>query len=344
MSAVNGRGRRWSVACGLVAVSTSLVVACGNTGVGTSSGQALTVKFGTAAAADSLGGEGANYFASQVASATGGKIKVKVYPNAELGDTSTVNKAVVSGSIQFTSDDVLDSYVPQVDLLDLAYLFPSATVANDALNSTAMYDLIWNKLESKGLKILGVWPSGFSYLYSTKPVRTVQDMKGLKIRTFVPVVERPEFGAVGAAAANVEYSEVYTSLSTHLIQGVTDPPNLVVPLKWQEPAPYITELNMAYITTPLIVSEKFWKSLDPTLQRQIQSAATKTLAYEEQRAVYWNNKALSTLKADPSVSVTSPALAPFETAVKSAYPAINSEYPGELTKIEAIVAQAKSGS
>jgi TRAP-type C4-dicarboxylate transport system substrate-binding protein len=332
------------MAVALLAMSPSLVVACGNAGGGTSSGRPMTVKFAEAAATDSLTTEGANYFASQVARATGGKIEVKVYPNAELGPTPSVNKALVGGSIQFTSDSVLDPYVPEVDLLTLPYLFPTEKVADKALNSTGMYDLIWNKFEDKGLKILGVWPTGFSDFFSTRPVRTVQDMKGLKVEVYAPDVQQPVLHTVGANGVNVAYNQVYTSLSTNLIQAVFLPPNLVVPVKWQEAAHFVADLNLSYVTTPLIVSQKFWKSLDPTQQKQIQVAATNTLAYEQQRADYWNTRALNTLKADSSVSITSPDLTPFEKAFKNAYSSVDSKYPGKIAKIQAIVAQAQSGS
>lgn len=299
----------------------------------------ITAKYGSTTTVDSLGGASAAYFAQQVLKDSGGRIKITVYPNSELGGTPVINQGLQAGTIQFTSNDILDQYVPSVDVFNTAYLFPSEAVANSVLNSTEARSLIWNQLDSHGIHMLEVWPSGFTDIFSTQPIGSPQALNGIKIRTFVPNVETPEYQAVGADPTDVVYDQVFTALSSHLIQAVTDPPDLVTPLKWQQAAPYVSIVNMAYVTTPLLVSESFWKSLDSVQQAEINRAASASLKFEVSHMNKYNAQSLQTLEADPSVHILHPSIAAFQAAFSKAYPTIERTFP-VLSKIRQLVQSA----
>ena len=299
----------------------------------------ITAKFGSTSPVDSLGGASAAYFAQQVLKDSGGRIKITVYPDSELGGTPVINQGLQAGTIQFTSNDILDQYVPSIDVFNTAYLFPSEAIADSVLNSTAVRKLIWNQLDSHGIHMLEVWPSGFTDIFSTQPIGSPQALKGLKIRTFVPNVETPEYQAVGADATDVVYDQVFTALSSHLIQAVTDPPDLVTPLKWQQAAPYVSIVNMAYVTTPLLVSESFWKSLDSVQQAEISRAAAASLKFEVAQLNQYNAQSLQTLEQDPSVHILHPSIAAFKSAFSAAYPTIQATFP-VLLKIRQLVKAA----
>lgn len=322
-----------------------LISACGTTAPkkpALAAEPTIHVKFGSTSPTDSLGGASALYFAQQLRKDSHGHIQVTVYPNAELGEASVINTGLQTGTIQFTSNDILDTYVPAVDVLNTAYLFPSQSVADAVLNSPQVYKLIWNRLESHGIKVLAVWPSGFTDIFATKPITTPADLRGVKIRTFVPTVETPEYSAVGADATAVAYNEVFTALSSHLIQAVTDPSDLVVPLKWQQAAPYVSVIGMAFVTVPLLVSQSFWNSLDKLQQSQVSEAAASSLKYVENQVPKYNDSALASLKSESGVHVLYPNISAFRSAFAKAYPTINRTFPGVLTTLRALVAKQTS--
>lgn len=331
-------------AAAVVAGLGVLVAGCGASTTGSSKASTkqqplVTAKFGSTTPVDSLGGASAAYFAQQVLKDSGGRIRITVYPNSELGGTPVINQGLQAGTIQFASNDILDQYVPSIDVFNTAYLFPSQAVADTVLNSTAVRNLVWNQLDSHGIHMLEVWPSGFTDIFSTQPINSPQALSGIKIRTFVPNVETPEYQAVGANATDVVYDQVFTALSSHLIQAVTDPPDLVTPLKWQQAAPYVSIVNMAYVTTPLLVSESFWKSLDSVQQAEISKAAAASLKFEVSQLNKYNAQSLQTLEQDPSVHILHPSIAAFKAAFSKAYPTIEAKFP-VLSRIKQLVQAA----
>ena len=338
------RSHNLGAAAAAVAGVSLLLAGCGASTTSSSKSSTkqqplVTAKFGSTTPVDSLGGASAAYFAQQVLKDSGGRIKITIYPNSELGGTPVINQGLQAGTIQFTSNDILDQYVPSIDVFNTAYLFPTQAIADSVLNSTAVRKVVWNQLDAHGIHMLEVWPSGFTDIFSTLPIDSPQALSGIKIRTFVPNVEVPEYQAVGADATDVVYDQVFTALSSHLIQAVTDPPDLVTPLKWQQAAPYVSIVNMAYVTTPLLVSESFWTSLDSVQQAEINKAAAASLKFVVSQVNKYNAEALLTLQQDPSVHILHPSIAAFKAAFSTAYPTIEAKFP-VLSKIRQLIQTA----
>jgi TRAP-type C4-dicarboxylate transport system substrate-binding protein len=341
--------RRTCARFGAGLIAGVLLTACGASTAGiTTSKKSSTkqqplvqAKFGSTATTQSLGGATAVYFAQQLKKDSNGRIEVTVYPNSELGGTPTINAGLQAGTIQFTANDILDAYVPAIDVLNTAYLFPSNPVAVSVLNSSAVYKLLWNKLPAEGLRVLAVWPSGFSDIFATVPIDSPSALRGIKIRTFVPAVETTEYSRVGANATAVVYDQVFTALSSHLIQAVTDPPDLVTPLQWETAAPYVSIVNMAFVTTPLLVSQSFWNSLDSIQRAEVSKAAAASLKYETAQAITYNDNSITALESESGVHVLHPNVTPFGAAFRRAYPSIEAKFPGVLQELEKLVVAAK---
>lgn len=292
----------------------------------------ITVKFATFAAANAPLTLGAKKFAQYVQADTHGAMKVVVYPHAELGSPATVMQQVEGNTIQFTASSALDTLVPAVDLLLMPYLFSSETSALTALNSNAMRAALWNQFDAHGIHMMGVWGQGFSDILSTKPINSVSDLAGLKIRTYAPVIQTPEYTLLKATAVSVPVNQVYTGLSTNLVQAASDPPVLLLSTKWYEQAHNLALTNDTYTTGPVEVSEKFWTGLTATQRQELTHAFQQSLTWEEGYIRGVNNQALAQLQKD-GVKVTHPNIAAFKAAVAPLTTQLKAKFPGVLSKI-----------
>src|SRR5262249_49689906 len=131
------------------------------------------------------------------------------------------------------------------------------------------------------------------------------DLKGLRIRVFDPTMATQEYKLVGGDAVSLSSNEVVTALSTHTIDGGDDPPSTMVGAHWDDGSKYLAITNMAFVSSPVVVSEKFWQSLTPAQQSGIQKALQATIADNLTSADQANSAAIDKMKGE-GITVSTP--------------------------------------
>lgn len=264
-----------------------------------------------------------------------GALTVTIFPNAKLGDERTLLERMKMGIVDagvITSGPIIN-FVPSFGVIDLPFLFRDPKHAYAVLDGSIGQKLMAD-LEAQGWKGLAFAERGFRNLTNSKrPVKTPEDVKGLKIRVMQNPVYVDSFKALGANAVPMAWTEVLTALQQGTVDGQENPLNVIMAFKLYETQKFLSITRHAYAPAPIIMSMNTWKKLTPAQQAIVKKAAQDAAEFE--RA--WDNKMeaewLKELKAKGMV-VATPDLKAFRAAVKPVYDQYGPKYGKEL--IEAI--------
>ena len=162
----------------------------------------------------------AEYFAQLVEERTGGKIRIRVYPNGQLGDEISVYQQIQFGGIDFTrvSAGTLAEFVPEAELLQFPYLFTDAAHMWRVLDGEIGEELM-DAIRSSGVAGLSWFEAGARNIYTRTPVHTLEDLAGMKIRVQESDSMSQAVRLWGAEPVQLTYSDVYSALQTGKIDG-----------------------------------------------------------------------------------------------------------------------------
>ncbi len=195
-------------------------------------------------------------FKSLVESASGGAIEVKLFPTGQLGKDNEVIQQVRDGIVESTISSAggIAQHYPIVGVFDIPFAFPNIAVASRVIDQRSAFGKKFiGGLEAKtGLKVLGMIDSGgfFAFSNSERPIKTVADMKGLKIRTMTLPTHKAMVDSLGAQATPLPWAEVYTSLQTGVAHGQMNPIPIIAFAKFDEVQKYLSITN--HVITPYI--------------------------------------------------------------------------------------------
>lgn len=211
-----------------------------------------------------------------------------VYGGA-LGNPNDRLAQMRRGVLEMTdaADGNYASIFPDIMVLNMPYLFPSEQVAWAVLDGPFGQAMAERIRESTGIRVLGWWESGgFKHFSANRPVETPADMAGLKIRVLGPLATIP-VEAMGASASPVAFGELYTALSTGVVDGQDNSVSVFNLIRLYEVQSHLVMSGHVYAFGPLGISDQFYASLSPENQRVIDEAAAAAIAYnrETSRAV-----------------------------------------------------------
>jgi tripartite ATP-independent transporter DctP family solute receptor len=239
-------------------------------------------------------------FAEIVQERSGGQITVKRFPGGTLGGDVQTLSALQGGTVEMSTMNagLLVGVVKDFVLVDLPFLFESPKEA-DAVMDGPVGKALADKLPEKGLIGLAYWELGFRQLTnSRRPVTTVDDIAGLKIRVVQSPIYVDLFNALGANAVAMPFTELYTALETGAVDGQENPAPSILTAKLNEVQKYLTLTQHTYNPQIVLVSKKFWDRLNGDEQKLLQEAAAEARAYQRAVSREQAGKAVETLKAE----------------------------------------------
>lgn len=163
-------------------------------------------------------------FADKLAELSNGDIRVDIYPNSTLGGDRDMAEGLQMGTVDIALiAGVLSNFDDSISILEIPYLFRNNDEFEKIIYGDIGEKISENVLNSSQIRILDWWERGPRLITSNKPINTVDDMKGLKIR--VPEISAMQqiFSAWGATATTMSWSEVYTSLQQGVIDAQENP-------------------------------------------------------------------------------------------------------------------------
>jgi tripartite ATP-independent transporter DctP family solute receptor len=231
-----------------------------------------------------------------VAERSKGKLGVKVYPNGALGTEKDNIEQLRIGGLDMMRINVapLNSVVPETIATGLPFVFRSVEHMRKVLDGP-VGDEILKAMESQGLVGLAFYDSGARSFYTTrKPIRTVADMKGLKVRViqsdlFVAMVE-----ALGANPTPMPYGEVYTALKTGIVDGAENNWPSYESSRHFEAAKYYTLDEHSLAPEVLVFSKKVWDTLPKEDQAVLRQAAKESVPFMRK---LWDEREVKSRKA-----------------------------------------------
>lgn len=214
-------------------------------------------------------------FAPEIEEMTDGRVGVEIYAGGQLGDDTTATEMVIAGQLECynTSTAPLVSYVPELAMFDIPFLFEDEAEADYVLDSEVT-EYLNKKLEEKGLVCVSWNENGFRELTNSKhAVESVEDVKGLKIRTMENEFHQALWNSLGASAVPMSSNELYTALEQGTVDGEENPVPNFYAYQFHEVQDYVTITNHIYSPDLLIFSKKIWDTYDEDVKEAIRTAA-----------------------------------------------------------------------
>ena len=263
----------------------------------------IVIKFSHVVAPDTPKGKAAEKFKALAEERTHGRVRVEIYPNSQLYKDKEELEALQLGAVQMLAPSVSKFGplgVKEFEAFDLPYIFPSIEALRRVSDGPIGHEL-FAKLESKGILGLAYWDNGFSIITSNKPLRKLEDFKGMKMRIQSSKVLEATYRHLGALPQVMAFSEVYQALQTGVVDGVENTPSNSYTQKFYEVQKYLTVSYHTYIGYAVVVNKKFWEGLPPDIRAALESAMKDATAYCNEIAEKENEDALARIKASGTI-------------------------------------------
>lgn len=270
---------------------------------------------------------------------SGGSLKIKIFPDAQLGSEREVLELLQIGSVAATkvSAATLSNFVPEYHILGIPYLFRSKEHQFDVLEGD-----IGKSILEKGSKF---WLRGLcyydagsrSFYTSEKAIRTPEDLKGLKIRVMNNQMAINMVNSMGGSATPLSYSELYTAIQQGVVDGAENNPPSFVSSNHYEISKYYTLDQHSAVPDVLVIGTKFWEKLSEEEKKWVQDAADES---SQAQKVFWNESVEESMKIakEHGVEVIIPEKSLFAEKSKSVVEGFVKDYP----EMEKIVNQIKN--
>ncbi|MEO8806503.1 MAG: TRAP transporter substrate-binding protein [Burkholderiaceae bacterium] len=225
---------------------------------------------------------GAEKFAEIVAAKSGGKLKVNIFPGGTLaGDAASVS-ALQGGTIEFVllNSGILASQLKPFEAFDLPFMFANAAEA-DAVVDGPFGQKMHASLAEKGIIGLAYFELGFRNITNSKrPINTVEDIAGLKLRVIPNAINVDWVKALGANPTPLAFPEVYAAMEQKAIDGQENPLNVILANKFAEVQKFLAITNHQYNPQSLIFSKKVWDTLGAPEKKILQDAAAEAAVFQ----------------------------------------------------------------
>ncbi len=267
---------------------TGLILAAAFAAATTTAGAAeYTIKWGLTTRGDMQHkyGEKLNEVLQKV---TNGRVEVKTFPGGQLGSPAAILEGVQLGTIEGYAIPA-DFYVgadPRFGEFSIPFLFRDAPHANKTLADPELNAYILSMAESKGLVGVGIRVAAESlYFGAKKPLKTLADFKGAKLRVNATPAERGRMAALGATAVPMGLQEMITSLQSGVIDGTMSGISIYTNFNLQNVGKTLLETDDTLLVAFVCLSKKWLETLPPDLAKTIVDEARKLQPWAAEEAV-----------------------------------------------------------
>lgn len=252
---------------------------------------------------------------------TGGQATIEAYPNAQLGDGLDSVQGVQLGSIDIAvvANGVLANSIPDMSLFSLPFLFDDPEHMSAALNDPDVLEYVNELASERGFRVLGLFTAGTRHIMTTeKPLHSMADLKGLKIRTQQNPAQVDAFRAFGANPTPIAYAELYGSLETGVVDGAEAANTNYRSKNFYEVAPNWAQVGWLQLVSPVVMGEQRFQSLPEDVQTALLETVQEGVPYQHEAYAKSDKESFEFLKGK-GINVTELDPAPFREASESVY-------------------------
>jgi tripartite ATP-independent transporter DctP family solute receptor len=284
--------------------------------VGAQTKAPITLRLTWTTSLDTHVGKGALHFVKRAGELTNGQVTVRLFPNSGLGSEQQALEGMQAGTVDMGLITVYTNAVKVGVVMDLPFLFRDVAHWKKSVEG-APGRAIAETAPAAGVRILAWYLGGWRDVYGSRPIRGVDDFKGLKIRTQQAVALVEFFKAVGAIPTPIAWPETYLALQQRTVDAAETALWAMYDAKQYEVAKYAVETHHSQSNIPMMMSEQRWKTLTPEIQAALVKAAIES-ADIQQKAYQEEADAMVAKLKEKGITFTTPDLAPFRDVAKKA--------------------------
>lgn len=302
----------------------------------TSMSMAMELKFAHAAPATDLQQKLAEFFAEEVSTKTDGEVTVLVFPQGQLGDDQQMLNGTRAGiiDIQMTGLAIMNGMQPETAVFDLPYMFANRQHAYKVMDGEVGQKML-DDMSKFGMKGLAFPENGYRNITNNrKPVRTPEDVVGLKIRTNTSVPLNAMFADLKSNPQPLPIAELYTALETGVVEAQEHPINVTHSFRYDEVQKYLSLTEHSYSSLFMSMNLNKWNSLTPVQQKVVAEAAQNATDFQRQLSIEKEEGFITDLQ-DRGMEVNRDVdKAAFQTApaITATWAAFNEKFGPEMIK------------
>ena len=271
--------------------------------------------------------------AAELETLSDGELTIRLYPGGQLGSVHEMLEMVSLGEIDLTMQVFggYAQYIPALGALETAY------IVKDYDHLKRIFDSEWGlkvraELEDNfQLKPIDSWYFGVRQTTSNRPINSIDDMKGMKLRTPNAKALLDYARATGAIPSPIAYAEVYLALQTNAVDGQENPIPSIEAMKFYEVQKYLAMTNHVVQDQAISINSDSWDGLSTQEQTWLTSALDVGGQEAESRINEKTDQFVALFK-ESGVTVTYPDLEPFRAAMKPYYAALDKTYGEGFTQ------------
>lgn len=262
----------------------------------------------------------AKQFAANVEKRTNGQVKIVIYPNNALGSPPEVLEQVIMGAVDMSlsGQDQLAKHAKLFDTVSIPFSVGGYEHMDRILDGPFK---AWAAPEAEkiGLVYLSSWEWGFRQITNSKrPIKTPDDVKGLKVRTPPAMAYQAAIEALGGNVQTIAFGELVMAMRQGVVDGQENPISVIYDLKLYESQKYITIVNYLYSSMTHVVAKRAWDKLTPEQQQIIREESDKSRLLMRKLVRDEEAKQVKEMRT-MGIQIDEPDLAPFKAKMGPAY-------------------------
>jgi len=293
-----------------------------------------TIKIGYATAPNSHYGVGSTAFCDDLEKRTSGRYKCQQFPNSALGGEREMIEAVQLGTLDVvnTSTGPVGNFVPDINIVDIPFLFRDYDHARKTLDGQIGQDLL-AKFPSKGLIAIAWTENGFRHMTNSKrPINKPDDVRGLKIRTMQNKVHIQAFQSIGIQPTPMAFPELFTALQQGTVDGEENPIPVILSAKFAQVQKHLSLTGHVYSPALIIVSPALWNKLSDADKTAFREAGKVGSAAQRKKVNDDERDGIAQLKASGMEVITNVDGQAFRNAMTPVWSEFAKQYGAENIK------------
>lgn len=246
---------------------------------GGSGAEPIVIRCGSMSNPNNFTGKASIFMNDKIKELTNGEVEIDMYDQGQLGMDADLITQVIDGTLPFVncSISILSLYSPLLDAVQLPFLISSYQEELAGLQSDEFWALADRVGEEIGIKIVATGENGLRHFENNvRPINSVADLKGLKMRVPEGEMMKKAVTMLGANPVPLPMNEIYTSLQTHIVDGLDINFMTLALQKHYEVTKYMSLVDMYPFASVYVFNLDYWNNLDPKFQEAIQEAGRQT--------------------------------------------------------------------
>lgn len=295
-----------------------------------------TLKLGFSTGIKDPRGEVSELIKVLVEDETGGRIKIQIYPDAQLGSDETMISGLINGDVDIviSSAGNYATYVTQAGFTAMPFLYEDFDQAWEFIDSEEN-GIINQAFEAYNMHVLGYFDNGFRCVTTSKkagPIKSVNDMKGLVIRTSSNQIVMETMYNLGAIPKSFPFAKLKTALENEEFMAQENPIPIIYNNGLYEVQKYLAITNHSYDAMPVTIRKDLWEQFSETDKEIIQRAVQKAQVTNRRIVSAQTKNYIEELQKKGMV-ITYPDLEDFKKATEQVFDVFSTVFGKELMDI-----------